>query len=261
MSSPHIHVEVSGTGPQVFVCAGLTQTTANWRGIARQNPHIQWVLFDPRGQGKSELGGRPYHLDDHVDDLMRVWAEYGNGQAATLMGFSHGGRVALRAVAGPEQPFRRLVLVSCASRATPLRRAHVMSWSKCLDLGGVEALAWASLPTIVGLSILRKFHDLDMLVKGTAVRNSREGLQAMFEGMSGYPEIEPDARAVHIPTLVFRGGLDVLVPETDGSDFLAWIRQCQVRTFPQSGHTLPLEEPEEFARILGQFVDADERPA
>ncbi len=254
MYSPNIHVETYGQGPSLVLCAGLTQTTANWRGIARQNSHLKWTLFDPRGQGKSHLGVRPYQLDDHVDDLKFVMDTHLANEKPTLVGFSHGGRVAIRAASRFPERFSRLILVNCAARTTPLRRAHVTAWAKCLELGGVDALAWASLPTIIGVNILRKFDDLGMLVKGMATRNSKEGLTAMFEGMSGYPDIVDDAKKLQCPTLIFRGALDPLVSEADCDDFEDWIQDCRISTFAECGHTLPLEEPDQFVAEITDFV-------
>ncbi|MCB1042590.1 MAG: alpha/beta hydrolase [Acidobacteria bacterium] len=252
--TPYLHVEAYGAGPTVVLCAGLTQTTANWRGMARQNPHLRWVIFDPRGQGKSELGARPYTLDDHVEDLMRVVESHAGGTDITLVGFSHGGRVSLRAVAQHPDRFSKMVLVSCASETSPLRRAHITSWAMCLEIGGVDALAWASLPTIVGVQILRKFNDLDMLVKGMATRNSREGLTAMFEGMRDYPEVRIDAERIDAQTLILRGELDPLVATSDMLNFKAWIPQSEQKVYAGCGHTLALEEPDQFIRDLTSFA-------
>lgn len=158
MSSP-IHFETHGEGSQeIVICNGLSQSTANWRGIARQNPHYRWILFDARGHGRSLVRKRPYQLDDHVEDLHSVLNNT-NARNPVLMGFSHGARVALRAAAIHPEWFSGLVLVSCGSEMTPKRRAYIQSWEKSLELGGLEGLAWTTMPTIVGAKILEKFND------------------------------------------------------------------------------------------------------
>lgn len=251
---PNLHTESHGSGDVTLVmCNGLSQSTANWRSIARQNPQFKWILFDARGHGRSEMGIRPYHIDDHVSDLMRVLEKHGCTNPV-LMGFSHGGRVAMRAAAMYPDAFSALILISTGAKQTALRKAHVASWSKCLELGGVEAMAWASLPNIVGIRILNKFPDLGILVKASATRNSPEGLTAMFEGMAQYPPSEGDARRITAPTLIFHGQQDPLVRESDVDDMQSWIPHAKRVHFQEAGHTLPLEEPQRFAAHLGDFL-------
>jgi len=252
---PTLHLETYGEGPQtVVVCNGLSQSTANWRGIARQNPNLKWVLFDARGHGRSPLGPRPYHIDDHVADLMQIM-ERTQTQTAYLLGFSHGGRVAIRAAAQFPDAFKALILISTGAKNTPLRQAHVQSWSNCLALGGVEAMAWSSLPNIVGVKILEKFPDLSILVKGSAARNRKDGLEAMFEGMLNYPPTYDDAIQIQCPTLVFHGGQDPLVKDEDFADLRSWIPESQGCRFEDCGHTLPLEEPARFSKALLGFLN------
>ena len=252
----NLHFEKHGNGHQeLIICNGLSQSTSNWRGITRHNAHFDWTLFDARGMGKSPPGPRPYSLDDHVEDLLHVMEET-QARAPFLLGFSHGARVALRAAATQAGRFSGLILVSCASRRTEQRRAFLESWQQSLKMGGVRAMAWASLPNIVGPKILQKFADFEFLINGTVARNSEEGLEAMLEGMAGYPEQEQDAIRVSLPTLVLRGTEDNLVSYRDQKELCNWIHGAQARVFKDCGHTLPLEEPELFIKEIADFIDS-----
>lgn len=256
MTEPKLHSEVYGEdgSPDLVVCNGLSQSTANWRGLARNHHQgMRWLLFDARGHGKSEIGDTPLKLDDHVGDILRVMDKH-NIEKPALMGFSHGARVALRAAAEHPDRFSKLILISCGSINHARRRAYVRSWERCLHLGGVEALAWSSLPSIVGRKVLEKFNDLEMLVRGSVSRNQEAGLKAVFEGMRGYPEARPDAERVTIPSLIVRGGEDPLLSIDDTQNFLNWISQSSELTIEDCGHTLPLEEPERFTEALFQFI-------
>lgn len=256
MSDPKLHSEIYGAGgnPDIVVCNGLSQSTANWRGLARNNGQgMRWLLFDARGHGKSEIGATPLTLDDHVADLLRVMDQH-DAVKPVLMGFSHGARVALRAAALHPERFEKLVLISCGSVNHARRRAYVRSWERCLHLGGVEALAWASLPSIVGRKVLEKFNDLEMLVRGSVSRNQEAGLKAVFAGMQSYPEAQADAEQLTLPTLVVRGGEDPLLAKSDTENFLNWIPLAHELTFHDCGHTLPLEEPAQFTDALLTFI-------
>jgi 3-oxoadipate enol-lactonase len=252
---PKLHVETHGSGSTtIVVCNGLSQSTANWRGIAREDRHYRWVLFDAAGHGKSDLGETPYSLDGHVANLLRA-LKISGAERPVLMGFSHGARVALRAAAQHADQFTAMVLVSCGATTPPRRRAIVRSWLRCLELGGVAAMAWASLPTIIGRKILEKFDDLELLVKGTVARNQEAGLLATLQSMQDYPETRRDAERVNLPTLVLQGGEDPLIDAGDAQRLAEWIQGGQVRYFQDCGHTLPLEEPARFLQTVAHFLD------
>lgn len=249
-----LYSETHGSGDQtIIVCNGLTQTTANWRGLARANSHLRWVLYDARGHGKSPAVDEPYVIDHHVDDLMYIMDQY-QLDKPVLMGFSHGARIALRAAAEKAEHFAGLILVSCGAQSTPRRRAHVASWSNCLELGGLHAMVWASLPNIVGRKILEKYPDLDMLVKGSVSRNNEDSLKRMFAGMKTYPEPHVDATRVQMPALVIRGHEDPLLTADDGTLFIEWMKNAHEVVFQECGHTVPLEEPKAFMQSIEQFI-------
>jgi len=248
-----IHYEVVGSGDHdVIICNGLSQSTANWRGIARSNPHFRWILFDARGCGKSPLGERPYSLDDHVDDLCWVLDQLSDCKPL-LLGFSHGGRVATRAAAREPHRFSSMVLTSVGSQMTTQRKAYVSSWQKSLELGGLRGMAWATLPTIVGRKILDKFTNWELLVNGTINRNSEEGLLAMFEGMATYPPLQTDAEQISLPTLILQGGEDPLLHLADLENLASWTGGSK-ELYEDCGHTLPLEEPNLFVASLTRFI-------
>jgi len=252
--SSHIHIESYGDGECFVISCGLSQTTANWRGLVKKYPNNRWVLFDPRGQGRSEIGKRPYSLSDHTRDLHRVWSSQ-NISKATLLGFSHGGRVALNFAATYPGLVKNLILVSTAAHVSPLRRTLLRSWWELLNLGGVSAMAWGALPSILGPKILADFqNNPEFLVKGLTARNTTEGLQAMLEGMSTYPPVESDAKRVDCPTLVLRGEKDPLIDEDDDAIFMKTIHDCHVEVFPACGHTLALEKTDKFWETLTSFL-------
>lgn len=251
------HVERWGNGDRtILVSPGLAQNSANWKGIVRGLPGIRWVVFDPRGQGRSPLGKTPYGLDDHVQDLMTVLERNAFGKP-TLLGFSHGARIAAHAVAQYPDAFDRLIMVSCASMEGLRRNVLLHSWARCLELGGVECMGWASLPSLMGVKLLRQFGDLEMLVKGMSARNTREGLLAMFEGMRTYPPIETACRQIRIPTLVMMGTEDPFSGPQDGRAFAEWMPQARVSIYSDCGHTLYMEETKRFLAEIQAFLQAE----
>ncbi|PIE03145.1 MAG: hypothetical protein CSA81_03170 [Acidobacteria bacterium] len=254
---PAIHIETYGEGSVTFViCCGLSQTTANWRTFVKNHQQYRWILFDPRGQGRSTMGERPYLLEDHVSDLLSVLT-LEEIEKAILIGFSHGGRVALHFAASYPEMVEQLILVSTAAHTPALRKVLLRSWYELLQIGGVPAMAWGALPSIVGPKILADFkNNPELLVKGMDSRNTKQGLLAMLDGMFSYPEVDEDTAKIHCPTLIMRGGRDPLLDQEDDVIFREHLPHCEINVFPDCGHTLALEEPERFWLQVQKFIES-----
>lgn len=89
-----------GSGPQTVVCLhGIClDNLSSWYLTAAPAlaPHCTLVLYDMRGQGRSEQPGTGYTLEDSVLDVAAILDELGLGdRPVTLAGNSYGGLVAL----------------------------------------------------------------------------------------------------------------------------------------------------------------------
>lgn len=252
--------ETIGTGtqnPVIVFLNGTLQNTVHWTGQARYfRERYRILLYDGRAQGRSDLGKNPLGIDVHAADLSAL-LQYLNIAKANLVGLSHGAWVALAAASQYPLKVERLVL--CSIAAVPSARAMITlkSWRKILIAGGLEAAAWAVLPAVFGevyLANNRKIHS--KIIKAMVLRNRPDSLLAHLEAMSTYPS---PARLVDMnrhPTLVISGPQDPLV-SVEGAKRLA--DQCQGTSFliPGVGHTVPLEAPDHFNRLLEAFLSAN----
>lgn len=239
-----------GAGPaDLVVCPGILQTTVNWRGLARAHSHLRWILFDARGQGRSPMRTLPYTLDDHVADLLEVVHAAG-ATRPILLGFSHGGHVALSAAASHPSLFSRLIVVSCTAYPTSHRRLLLQAWRACLNHGGIAGLAWATLPFLVGPKILDRV-PADKLVSAMVKRNHARGLGALLDGVTTYPQSwQSICRRIPLPVQIIRGALDPLVDDTDATHFKTWLPDCSCHVLPDCGHTAVLDDSHAFTPFV-----------
>lgn len=249
-----LHAEEQGEGEPLVLLNGLSQSTANWMSHTRAlRDHYRVVAYDARGQGRSTLGHGKLTLEGHVDDLASLLAHLGIG-SAHICGFSHGARVALAFAARHPQQTRSLVLTSTGADADGRRRAIVESWRRIVGLGGVEALAWASIPTILGAKFLDELDgQLEPLVRATLQRNRTEGLAALLDGMQGYPPADADAERVVAPSLLITSLEDPLVSAVS-AERLATLLRAKHEVWSGAGHTIPIELPERWRAALVSFL-------
>lgn len=240
---------------------GTIQTTINWRPQALCfKKEYRILLYDARAQGKSEVGQSPLTLDIHVDDLFNLLVHIGL-QKALLVGLSHGAHVALAMAAKNPAQVDRLVLCSMAAEPSGRARTALRSWEKILHANGLEAMAWAALPTIFGEAYLAENRRiLDKMVNAVATRNRADALLAHLDAMTRYPLPSLHSATIRQPTLVISGEQDTLV-SPDGAARLAALCRGTHRLLPQTGHTVPFEAPDLFNQALAAFFKANVQPA
>lgn len=97
----------------VLVHGSMDRSAGMLRLSRRLDQRFRVVRYDRRGYGRSASLGPPYDVAAHVDDLVRILADHRvgpAGAAATLVGHSFGGNVAL-AVAEQRPELVRAVVV------------------------------------------------------------------------------------------------------------------------------------------------------
>ncbi len=254
-----LHYKTTGfeqDGDTVVFLNGMTQSTAHWNSQAKAfaEDGFRVLTYDARGQGGSELGEAELTLELHAHDLDALFAELGVARAH-LVGFSHGSRIALGVANHHPERLDRLVLCSATARPTALARTIVRSWHGVLTNGGLTAMSWSALPTILGNDFLEKNENiLEGIVRAAVQRNSEEGVRALLEAMMDYPDLSELAQNVSAPTLVISADEDLLVTAS-GARELAKLADGEHVEVEGVGHTIPIEAPEEFRRLAQEFLN------
>ncbi|MGM0558031.1 MAG: alpha/beta fold hydrolase, partial [Myxococcota bacterium] len=180
---------------------GMTQSTSHWNRQAKAfAEHFSVLRYDARGQGGSDVGDVELTLEQHADDLAGIFDEVGI-DSAHLVGFSHGARIALGFAQKYPLRIDKMVLCSVTAEPTALARTIVRAWKGVLDSGaGLEGLAWASLPNILGNEFLENNEGIiEGIVRATVDRNSEDGVRALLNAMLDYPDIAGLAEHVSCP--------------------------------------------------------------
>ena len=252
-----LYAEQRGDGPPIVLLNGMSQTVANWRTQARAlAPRFRVISYDARAQGRTPVGELPLSLARHVEDL-RVLLDGLELERVALVGFSHGARIALAAAAEMPERVDKLVLTSTGTNDDALRDTITRGWLEILRLGGVEAMAWASLPQILGRPFLDQHREhIEAMVRATVQRNSAEGLRALIDGLRRFPHPEHDARRVQAPTLLITSDQDLLVAPSAARALAAMIPGARHVVLADAGHTLPIEQPDAWREAVLSLLDA-----
>jgi pimeloyl-ACP methyl ester carboxylesterase len=254
----------SGSGPALVLLHGLLGYSFSWRfampALAQQ---AMVYAADMPGAGFSE---RPTGLDcclrASAERLLRFLDAVGL-TSCDLLGTSQGGAVAMMAAAIAPQRVRRLVLVNPVNpwSAPGKRRARFLSSRTITPL----FLRLAPHLRITHSYILRRLYgDPRRILPGTL-----DGYSAPFStpdafanGLGVLRSWDQDLQQLkimlpligHIPTLMVWGSVDRAVAPESAHELLKHFQNCRSVILEGVGH-LPYEEvPEEFNRVVGEFL-------
>ena len=257
-TSSELQRVVAGTGPTVVLAHGFTQTLVSWDPVtldlATDN---QVIAADLPGHGGSAHVGA---------DLTRSAALLGEAAGpAVYVGYSMGGRVALRLALDRPELVRGLILIGAtAGIDDPTERAERRAADEVLatriERDGVERFvtAWLDQPLFAGLDVSP--HDL-----AARLTNTPDGLASSLRhagtGTMDPPWWDelPDVRA---PTLVVAGALDTkftglgrrLVDGIGGG-----LAPARLELVADVGHAAHLQAPRAIAALIRDHVASLDR--
>jgi 2-succinyl-6-hydroxy-2,4-cyclohexadiene-1-carboxylate synthase len=199
-------------------------------------------------------------LEDAVDEVLGVWEREGI-RRSHLIGYSQGGRLALRLACG--HPERLLTLTTIGAHAglegatRRDRRAEDLALAGRIEQEGVEWFAshWASLPIFRGLARRGPVY-LERLDASRRSHRAAE-LAAVLRGLG--PGVTPPfwdrLPLIEASTLIVAGVEDPPYVEY-ARRLAAAIPRSRVAIVPAAGHAAHLEQPAATARLVADHLSS-----
>ena len=225
------------------------------------SPSYHAFAPDQRGPGDSDRPQCCYTLDDFAADVDAFMDAVGDDEA-TLVGHSGGTLIAQRVALDYPHRVSRLVLISSA--VTLRDNEAVMGL-------GEEMLA---LEDPISPEFVREFqestiyHPVPEELLDTVVSESLK-LPAhvwhdYMEGVILTVILTPNHAArlgeINVPTLILWGEHDAIFPREEVERLASTIPDATLKVYPETGHAVHWERPEEVVRNLEEFMK-ETRPA
>ncbi len=215
--------------------------------------------FEVRALDLPGHGGRAALADNTLqgwaDDLVRQLP-----QGATLLGWSLGGQVAMRAALDHPHKFKRLVLLASTPKFVASEDWQAGMAPADLQDFGAALLADPQATLLRFLSLQTR----GLSGQKTMLQQLRQSLLAApatsSEALAGGLAIlrDTDLRAelprLMQPTLVLHGALDTLTPPAAGAWLAEALPAAQHVEFPRAAHAPHLSHGEELAAAIGRFA-------
>ncbi len=258
---------------------GFTGSAANWARVCRRlagsapeaggtpdaragatGKGMQLIALDMLGHGQSDAPTDParYSIEHCQADILAGLETLGvRSGEAILLGYSMGGRIALyTAFAGF---FRALILESASegfavSAEREQRRQSDNALAARIEREGVAAFVnyWEQLPLFASQNSLPL--ETRAALRAQRLNNSATGLANSLRGVGTgvQPALHEQLSTLTLPTLLLAGELDNKFCQI-ARQMAAHMPQANLRIVPSVGHTIHLEQPDVFARLVHEF--------
>ncbi|MBR3757456.1 MAG: alpha/beta hydrolase [Bacteroidaceae bacterium] len=259
----NIYYEEMGTGPAVILLHGHSLDTRMWDEqfpvFAKKHRTIR---LDFRGYGRSSEQREDFQ-HTHADDVLTVMDSLGIDRAH-IVGLSMGSFVAGDMLAVCPQRLLSCTLVSGGIRnspgpSEPMGEAESRQRDEeiaALKEKGIDAYK-------------REWHDILMSSGGSQKERMRQPLWQMVSDWTAWQPLHKEVRLFYgkeawkaleergttdVPTLIIRGENEVKDP-TGRPREMKFLSHARFEIIPDCGHMLNMERPEEFNRLVLDFIN------
>jgi proline-specific peptidase len=263
--------ERRGSGP-LLVChpGGPGGSAAEFRDFAGLDDTFELLLLSPRGSHGSDHAD-DYALASYVADVEALREHLGVDRL-DLLGFSHGGIVAMAYAAAHGQRVRRLVLAATLAvwsdeaeaamqRTIEARRDEPWFEEAQKAIEEEQAGEFSSAQELVAnvqQQIPLYFHRWE--------GNEKIGHELAADFAKAEPlhyfntvefptlDLRSELRTITVPTLVLVGDDDLIAGPVSADAMVRELQDGRLVTIRESGHFLYLEQPEAFRAALTDFL-------
>jgi len=245
---------LEGEGTPLVLTHGLGDSLQFWDAVAPAlATHHRLLRWDVRGFGASDKPAGPYSASLFAADLLALLDVLGLGRVH-LAGISMGGVIAQRFALDHPQRLRSLILCSTSSE---IAAAASAGWQRLADR--VEQRGFGSGARNASRSFAPSFAARRPEVVAAAgeqtARNDPRAYAAAARAMSDYGWTAALA-GVRLPVLILQGLADQLTPPGGSVKLRRALPAARLLMLPDTGHNLPLEQPDLFSTAVLGFTGA-----
>ena len=248
----------SGDGEPILWIMGLGN---DHRGWAYQAPafrdRFRCITYDNRDCGQSQLADGPYTVADMAEDALGLLDAL-EIERAHVVGFSMGGAQAQElAIRHPER-VRKLVLcntyTSRDERAAQIFRGRVLLRERL----SAEEYARLLLPWVYTYQDYQRPGFIEGTVQAILNDPYPQPIEAFRRQVEATISVHTEDRlaAIRVPTLLLFGEDDITTPVRFARALRSGIPHARLELVEGAGHGLPWSHPDEFNRIVREFLES-----
>jgi pimeloyl-ACP methyl ester carboxylesterase len=276
--------DTGGDAPAMFYIYGLACSIRHWKyplahfgpGGAAHRPHRQvWLDFRGHGKSKRQMGGGPLRVARIVQDVVEL-CRHREIAAATFLGQSMGGSIALELAHRHPQLVKGLVLLTAPGRdpgaSLPFQPIARRAWRGLIELnrraplvihlGYLAAQPYQRITKPIVREVVRNMgfnpklsrtDDIDEYV-GKVFEVNPNAFYDMAGELMGFDvaALDPPVRA---PALVIAGEKDQVVPIAEARRLAEHLPGGELAVVPHGSHCPHFDDPGLVNRLIEDFLD------
>ena len=253
----HLDYREAGTGTPVILVHAFALEQTMWDAqVAALKDRYRVITIDMRGFGNSAVVKGTSQMKQMAADVHEVMKALAIDKAI-MVGLSMGGYVLFAFYRAFKDAVQALVFADTRATAdTEEARANRLRSAEKAEREGAAAIADETTPKLLGDTTLSNHPDLVKRVHTIQAANSPDGIAAAQRGMAARPDSTDLLAEIVCPTLVIVGTEDKLTPPSEAELIHRGIRNSKLRVIEHSGHLSNMETPDEFNKILIEFIDS-----
>ena len=274
LNGVQIHYTVQGSGPVMIAHSGGPGMDARfWDDFAKIDDFVTVVTMHPRGSGLSgPAAGDAYLLPDYASDVEALRIHLGVDKPI-VMGWSHGGMVAMQFAFTYPDSLSKLILVDTSAYfgeflsdiEGAVQEFKKEPWFE-KSFAALKAEWAGEYQTDEDMARLwaeeMKFYFKKFDERAEAYQGRTKDLPVHVPPLKTFNDREASMldlrlylKNIIIPTLVIVGRHDFITNVAMAEEMVKYIPNARLEIFEDSGHFALVEEPEKFYRVIKEFVE------
>ncbi len=259
-----VHFIESGVGPPLVLLHAFPLDARMWNAArGRLENQARIIAPDQRGLGESPLTEPDAPGDVPEPDLDTVAADVLalldvlDVPRAVIGGCSMGGYVAMALLrAAPERVSGLLLADTKCVADDESQRANRLSVAERAEQDGTDGwLAESMLPNLLGETTRAQRAEVVSHARELVETQPAAGVSWAQRAMAARPDNTSTLRGFSRPSLVLVGEEDRLSPVGDAEAMTELLPNAEQVVVPRAGHLAPLEDPDGFARVVGEWLE------
>jgi pimeloyl-ACP methyl ester carboxylesterase len=244
-------------GPVIVLLHGAGDSWHSYERVLPQLPEKYRVYaITLRGHGLSDHPETGYARTDFAADILDFLDQL-HIHHATLVGHSLGSYVAQTVAELDTNHLDRLVLIGSGPGSPKSPEVHDAILHEFSALN--DPIPYTFARDFQSSTI---YHPIPAWFYETMVAEAQRVPAATWHGLAhGITANEPleNLKKIHVPTLVLWGEKDSIFGRADEDTLIQIIPHATLKAYPETGHALHWERPEEFTRDLLDFIQKPTR--
>ncbi|HEX8596638.1 MAG TPA: alpha/beta hydrolase [Pseudomonas sp.] len=249
-----LHYEEYGQGAPLLLLHGLGSSCRDWEyQIPAMASRYRVIVMDMRGHGRSDKPRERYSIRSFSGDVLAL-IEHLNLPAVHLVGLSMGGMISFQLAVDHPRLVKSLCIVNSAPQVKVKSANDLWQWAKRWSLA--RLLGMETLGKALAQNLFPKPEQAHLRSKMASrwAENDKRAYLASFDAIVGWG-VQDKLSRIACPTLIISADRDY-TPVALKQAYVSLMPTAKLIVIKDSRHATPLDQADEFNRVVLEFIDA-----